>query len=70
MDLIHLLPLTLLDSAGADFIFIPERPPEGNPWEDEMCDSIQRVKNSKTFTGRFIDKTIYSIEKLENVKLL
>ncbi|EGN98711.1 hypothetical protein SERLA73DRAFT_89685 [Serpula lacrymans var. lacrymans S7.3] len=29
-------------SAGADFIFIPERPPETNPWEDEMCDAIKR----------------------------
>jgi 6-phosphofructokinase 1 len=28
-------------SAGADFIFIPERPPEGNPWEDEMCNAIK-----------------------------
>ncbi|KZS92415.1 6-phosphofructokinase [Sistotremastrum niveocremeum HHB9708] len=27
-------------SAGADFIFIPERPPLGDPWEDEMCDAI------------------------------
>ena len=30
-------------SAGADFIFIPERPPQSNPWEDEMCESIQNV---------------------------
>ncbi|KIJ67059.1 hypothetical protein HYDPIDRAFT_166445 [Hydnomerulius pinastri MD-312] len=29
-------------SAGADFIFIPERPPQANPWEDEMCGAIQR----------------------------
>ncbi|KAI5121210.1 hypothetical protein M0805_007220 [Coniferiporia weirii] len=29
-------------SAGADFIFIPERPPQANPWEDEMCESIQK----------------------------
>jgi 6-phosphofructokinase 1 len=29
-------------SGGADFIFIPERPPEGDPWEDEMCHAIQR----------------------------
>jgi len=27
-------------SAGADFIFIPERPPQGDPWEDEMCAAI------------------------------
>lgn len=31
-------------SAGADFIFIPERPPQSNPWEDEMCENIQRVR--------------------------
>ncbi|KIK91477.1 hypothetical protein PAXRUDRAFT_830827 [Paxillus rubicundulus Ve08.2h10] len=29
-------------SAGADFIFIPEKPPQANPWEDEMCEAIQR----------------------------
>ncbi|CAE6500460.1 unnamed protein product [Rhizoctonia solani] len=29
-------------SAGADFIFIPENPPEAQPWEDEMCEIIQR----------------------------
>ncbi|KAI6008133.1 phosphofructokinase domain-containing protein [Pisolithus orientalis] len=28
-------------SAGADFIFIPERPPQTDSWEDEMCDAIQ-----------------------------
>ncbi|EJD06466.1 6-phosphofructokinase [Fomitiporia mediterranea MF3/22] len=28
-------------SAGADFIFIPERPPQADPWEDDMCKSIQ-----------------------------
>jgi hypothetical protein len=32
-----------LASAGADFIFIPERPPHGDPWEDDMCEAIQRV---------------------------
>lgn len=30
-------------SGGADFIFIPERPPEGDPWEDEMCNAIKQV---------------------------
>ncbi|KAK0235885.1 phosphofructokinase domain-containing protein [Armillaria nabsnona] len=29
-------------SGGADFIFIPERPPKVNPWEDEMCAAIHR----------------------------
>ncbi|KAI0293751.1 6-phosphofructokinase [Russula brevipes] len=29
-------------SSGADFIFIPERPPKADPWEDEMCEIIQR----------------------------
>ncbi|KAJ8072531.1 6-phosphofructokinase, alpha subunit [Marasmius tenuissimus] len=29
-------------SGGADFIFIPERPPAADPWEDEMCEHIQR----------------------------
>jgi 6-phosphofructokinase 1 len=34
----------VLPSAGADFIFIPERPPKADPWEDEMCETIQRVR--------------------------
>lgn len=29
-------------SAGADFIFIPENPPEAHPWEEDMCEIIQR----------------------------
>ncbi|KAJ1307590.1 hypothetical protein OPQ81_001686 [Rhizoctonia solani] len=29
-------------SAGADFIFIPEHPPEAQPWEEDMCEIIQR----------------------------
>ncbi|KAF8734191.1 ATP-dependent 6-phosphofructokinase, partial [Rhizoctonia solani] len=28
--------------AGADFIFIPENPPEAHPWEEDMCEIIQR----------------------------
>lgn len=35
----HILP-----SSGADFIFIPERPPTVDPWEDDMCEIIQRVR--------------------------
>ncbi|EJD47349.1 PFK-domain-containing protein [Auricularia subglabra TFB-10046 SS5] len=29
-------------SGGADFVFIPERPPRADPWEDDMCEVIQR----------------------------
>ncbi|KIJ10708.1 6-phosphofructokinase [Paxillus involutus ATCC 200175] len=29
-------------STGADFIFIPEQPPQANPWEDELCEEIKR----------------------------
>ena len=32
-------------SAGADFIFIPERPPT-DPWEEEMCHAIKKVSHS------------------------
>ncbi|KAI5982023.1 phosphofructokinase domain-containing protein [Pisolithus marmoratus] len=35
------LALLAAVSAGADFIFIPECPPEKDPWEDEMCEAIQ-----------------------------
>ncbi|KAF8638283.1 hypothetical protein AX17_002303 [Amanita inopinata Kibby_2008] len=29
-------------AGGADFIFIPERPPKADAWEDEMCAEIHR----------------------------
>ncbi|KAF5377378.1 hypothetical protein D9757_008030 [Collybiopsis confluens] len=29
-------------SGGADFVFIPERPPTAEHWEDEMCDTIKQ----------------------------
>lgn len=32
-------------SGGADFIFIPERPPVTMPWEDNMCAEIHRVSD-------------------------
>ncbi len=38
------LILCVLPSSGADFIFIPERPPKADPWEDEMCEIIHRVR--------------------------
>lgn len=31
-------------SGGADFIFIPERPPLHDPWEDQMCEAVERVR--------------------------
>lgn len=36
-------------SSGADFIFIPERPPKEDPWEDEMCGIIQRVRLARAW---------------------
>jgi 6-phosphofructokinase 1 len=35
-------------AGGADFIFIPERPPRTMPWEDNMCKEIHRVRASVT----------------------
>ncbi|KAF9524827.1 6-phosphofructokinase [Crepidotus variabilis] len=29
-------------AGGADFIFIPERPPKTDPWEDQMCAEIHQ----------------------------
>ncbi|KAF7312296.1 ATP-dependent 6-phosphofructokinase [Mycena indigotica] len=29
-------------AGGADFLFIPEKPPSSRPWEDEMCATIQK----------------------------
>ena len=30
-------------ATGADFIFIPESPPESEDWETEMCDLLKSV---------------------------
>ncbi|KAJ7593050.1 phosphofructokinase domain-containing protein [Mycena floridula] len=35
------LALLAAVSGGADFLFIPERPPAALPWEDEMCAAIR-----------------------------
>ncbi|KAG8897160.1 6-phosphofructokinase, alpha subunit, partial [Tulasnella sp. 417] len=32
-------------SSGADFIFIPERPPSSDSWEEEMCATIKAHRN-------------------------
>jgi hypothetical protein len=29
--------------AGADFIMIPEKPPEAGKWQEQMCEAISRV---------------------------
>jgi hypothetical protein len=29
-------------SGGADFVFIPERPPIGK-WDDELCEAVHQV---------------------------
>lgn len=34
------------NSSGADFIFIPERPPKADSWADEMCEMIQKVRSA------------------------
>ncbi|KAI0833516.1 6-phosphofructokinase [Trametes gibbosa] len=33
-------------SCGADFIFIPESPPDADRWEDEMCQMIQKHRDA------------------------
>jgi len=30
-------------STGADYLFIPERPPQSDDWESEMCEAIRKV---------------------------
>ncbi|KAI8598207.1 6-phosphofructokinase [Dissophora ornata] len=32
-------------ATGADFIFIPERPPSGDEWQDNMCAEIKRHRD-------------------------
>lgn len=37
-------PFSILGiSGGADYILLPERPPEAESWEDEMCNLIKSV---------------------------
>lgn len=57
-------------SAGADFIFIPERPPHGDPWEDEMCEAIQRVATFHLSLEviKFLSIDLGSIAPWENAK--
>jgi 6-phosphofructokinase 1 len=31
-------------STGADYLFIPESPPQTEDWKTEMCEIIQRVR--------------------------
>lgn len=38
----YTLTMHTTTSGGADFIFIPERPPTAEPWEDQMCEAIQK----------------------------
>jgi hypothetical protein len=30
-------------STGADFVFLPEKPPTDDDWETAMCDRLARV---------------------------
>ena len=59
-----------ISSAGADFIFIPERPPHGDPWEDEMCEAIQRVATFHLSFEiiQFLSSNLGSIAPWENAK--
>lgn len=52
-------------SGGADFIFIPERPPKGKPWEDEMCAAIQDVSRLPSFEGFFLSFSYPSFQHRE-----
>ena len=33
-------------ATGADFVFIPERPPRREDWASEMCDMLRSVRSS------------------------
>lgn len=39
--------------AGADFIMIPERPPEAGKWQVEMCEAISRVSFPTLYASYF-----------------
>lgn len=32
-------------ATGADYIFVPERPPEGDDWEEEMCSVLRKHRD-------------------------
>ena len=38
-------------STGADFVFIPERPP-GEDWEDEMCTVVSKVMATQSYASQ------------------
>jgi hypothetical protein len=42
----------VLDSTGADYIFIPEQPPKGDKWEDEMCEVLKAVSGGVVLGAR------------------
>ena len=37
------------DRAGADFIMIPERPPEAGQWQEQMCEAVGRVSSATLY---------------------
>ena len=44
-------------STGADFIFIPESPPDQD-WEGQMCEIISKVKLKTVFVMLAADRTL------------
>jgi 6-phosphofructokinase 1 len=60
---------SVFHSSGADFVFIPERPPAVDPWEDEMCEAIQRVSPSIASLNQRLVNTILSIARLASAGL-
>lgn len=63
----------MVTSSGADFVFIPEKPPTADSWEDEMCDIIKAVcaVNQRLCScSRISLPSPHSIELLESVKQL
>jgi hypothetical protein len=64
------LATQLFHSAGADFIFIPENPPEARPWEDDMCEIIKRVSVRAIYIPQDLNICLHSIENLASVKPL
>ncbi|RIB17936.1 phosphofructokinase-domain-containing protein [Gigaspora rosea] len=40
------LALMAAISSGADYVFIPERPPEAEKWKKEMCDTIEKQREA------------------------
>ena len=47
------LALMAAISTGADYMFIPERPPTAEDWQSSMCEVLGRVSFLRALANRY-----------------